>query len=194
MPNLNFGLIAATAIATLAGCASRGDGWPSLMTPEEQRTGKPATTSTTPELAVAAPAAPTPASLPAVDTGSTALIRAQISRLAEASRDARYIQERFGKQRDILSDAISKVGAKGPADSQWNVAQMELTKLNQIIAEWDDLEALANAVAGQLAVGAHQGAVVAAPLADAGALLAQITQSRREASTLRDVMRRKISQ
>jgi hypothetical protein len=208
MSNLHSRLIAAVALATLVGCASRGRDWPSLMTPEEQRTGLPATATVPPETPEARSAgrAPLPAvtpdptaSTPTVPgptpdaTSSTASIRAQTSRLAEARRDSSYILERFKKQKDILANAVAGIKTNGPGDSQWNKSQLELTKLNQIAAEWDDLEAIVDHVAGQLAISAHQGAVVTAPLADAGVLLVQIDQARAEAVRIRDVMRRRIS-
>jgi hypothetical protein len=195
MTYLRCSLNVALVLASLAGCAGRGRDWPTLMTAEEQRTGKPASAAQT------SPTAPagTPAGVAVVatpkppGTANSAFVRAQISRLAEAQRDAAYIQERWTKQHLALTVIAAGVQSKGPGDTQWNKAQLELTKLNQIAAEWDDLETLVNKVTGQLAIRAHQGEDVITVLADSGALLAQIETARAEAARAREVLRRKIS-
>jgi hypothetical protein len=183
--NFRCGLLAAVALSTVAGCASRGKDWPTLMTPEEQRTGKMAE--------AALPQPPPPPAQTAPATATTTLVRAATTRLAEAQRDATYITDRWRKQRDVLAATITGLKNKGPADSQWNKAQLELSKLNQIAAEWDDLETVANRLAGQLAVAANGGATIAAPLADAGALLQTIATSRIDAASARDALRKQIS-
>jgi hypothetical protein len=180
--NFRCGLLAAVALSTVAGCANRGKDWPTLMTPEEQRTGK---------MAEAAPPPPPAQTAPAPAT--TTLVRAATTRLAEAQRDAAYITDRWRKQRDVLATTITGLKNKGPADSQWNKAQLELSKLNQIAAEWDDLETVANRLAGQLAVAANGGATIAAPLADVGTLLQTIATSRIDAVSARDTLRKQIS-
>jgi hypothetical protein len=188
---------AAIVILAVAGCAGRGKDWPSLMTPEEQRTGKTATNATPPSPVVvaaeppAAAAPPPPPKLP--DAGATELIRAQTSRLAEARRDADYISERWRKQQASLAATGAGIKQKGPGDAQWNKSQLELTKLNQVAAEWDDLETIVNRAAGQLAIAAHQGNNVSSALADAGALLARIEAAKTDAARERDSLRRKFS-
>jgi hypothetical protein len=185
---------AAILVLAATGCAGRGKNWPSLMTPEEQRTGKTATTVPPPPVVVvvAEPLAAAPR-LKLPDAGATELIRAQTSRLAEARRNADYISERWRKQQASLAVSGAGIKQKGPGDAQWNKAQLELTKLNQVLAEWDDLETIVNRAAGQLAIAAHQGNEVTSALADAGALLARIEASKTEASNERDALRRKFS-
>jgi hypothetical protein len=187
--------ILALAIA-VAGCAGRGKDWPSLMTPEEQRTGKPAgAPALLPAVAAVDPpvAAPSPPPPKLSDGGATELIRAQASRLSEARRDAGYISERRRQQQAKLAATGAGIKQKGPGDAQWNKAQLELTKLNQIAAEWDDLESIVNRAAGQLAIAAHQGNEVTSALAEAGALLVQIAAAKTEAARERSAVRQKFS-
>jgi hypothetical protein len=191
---LRCSLSVALALVSLAGCAGRGRDWPTLMTAEEQRTGKPAsaTQAPVPEPTEAAIIAPVVTVKPP-EVANTASIRAQISRLAEARRDASYIQERWTKQQLALATYAAGVKSKGPGDAQWNKAQLELTKLNQIAAQWDDLETVVNNVAGQLAISAHQGGDVTAVLAESGALLSLIETAKSQAVQAREAIRRKIS-
>jgi hypothetical protein len=183
---------AAIMVLAAAGCAGRGKDWPTLMTPEEQRTGKATTMAAEPPQPVMiVPEAPRQPKLP--DAGATELIRAQTSRLAQAQRDADYLSARWNKQQASLAATGAGIKQKGPADRQWNKTQLELTKLNQIAAEWDDLEGIVNRVAGQLAVAAHQGNEVASALADTGALLARIEAAKAGAAVERDALRRKFS-
>ncbi len=186
---LRCSLSVALALVSLAGCAGRGRDWPTLMTAEEQRTGKPASTTQAPVPAIIAPAV----TAKPPEVANTALMRAQISRLAEARRDASYIQERWTKQQLVLATYAAGIKSKGPGDAQWNKAQLELTKLNQIAAQWDDLETVVNNVAGQLAISAHQGGDVTAVLAESGALLSLIETAKSEAARATDALRRKIS-
>jgi hypothetical protein len=190
-------LMGALVLASLAACAGRGSDWPSLMTADERRTGKAAIAAPpapAPATAPAEPAAPPPPPQPVVvDTAAAALVRAQIARLSEARRDAEYISARWQKQRLVLAESLKAIKSKGPADSNWNKAQLELTRLNQIAAEWDDLTTVLNGVAGQLAVGAHGGAVIAAPLAETGALLAQTSAAKQAADVELETEKRKIS-
>ncbi len=192
------GVMVVGLAANLAACAGRGGGWPSLMTKEEARTGKAsdvADTPITPSVptdVVSTPATSLPAPAPA-DTAAKALIRAQTTRLDEARRDAAYIAERWQKQQNILADAVATIKVKGPADSYWNKAQLELTRLNQIAAEWDDLETMVNQITGQLAVAAHQGGDIRAILAGAGSQLTAIEAAKQAAARTRDDLRKRIS-
>jgi hypothetical protein len=188
------GLCAAVLILASAGCAGRGNDWPTLMTPEEQRTGKAA--AATPPPVAATPVQPVtqpPPSPKLPDGATTGRIRAQTSRLAEAKRDADYISARWDKQKASLANLGASIKQKGPSDVQWNKAQLELTKLSQIAAEWDDLDSVVNRVAGQLAMAAHQGDEVAAVLTEAGALLTRIEAAKADAAREREALRRKFS-
>jgi hypothetical protein len=194
-------VIITLAATSLGGCAGRGNDWPSLMTPEELRTGKPASqaAAVTPEPAskaaapVAPPAPPAESPVPAVDSAAAALLRAQVARLNEARRDAAYIRERWQKQQSALKQSLAAIKIKGPADSAWNKAQLELTRLNQIAAEWDDLETVLSAIAGQLAVAAYSQADVRAPLAETGALLAEAAKDSKAAAAFSLASTRQIS-
>jgi hypothetical protein len=175
----------------LGACASRGAGWPTLMTPEEQRTGKPQSAT-----AVATPApeaAPPPTVSNPVDAAAASRLRAQIARLDVAERDADMIGDRWQKQYDRLAQNASAVKVKSPADSNWNTAQLELTRLGQIAAEWDDLLDTSNGIAGQLALASHGGADVKAEMPRVGALLARIEAAQTKAKISASAIRQKIS-
>ncbi len=199
---LKMGLLLVLVVGSLGACVGRGRDWPSLMTPEEQRTGKPSasvpagpTAEAAPQAVVAAPQPPAETVAPTADANpaAAALMRAQIARLNEAKRDADYISDRWQKQRTMLAQSVAGIKVKGPADSGWNKAQLELTRLNQIAAEWDDLMTVANDIAGQCAVAAHGGAAVAATISDVGALLADIAKAKQDTNASIAAFRRQIS-
>jgi hypothetical protein len=123
-----------------------------------------------------------------------ALVRAQTARLAEAQRDDNYIAERWHKQQKIMVETIAGIKKRGPSDGQWNKAQLELTRLNQIAAEWDDLDMVVNRVAGQLAMAAHNKADVSMALAEAGGLLLKMQAAQMEAAKVAKAFRIDISQ
>ena len=193
-------LAAALLVAMLPGCGASRRDWPSLMTPEE----KAANGTSSP---AAAPAVPTPVPAPAPvvqpvpvpeppaaePAAAAARVRAAASRLDEDGRTLDSIQQRWRSQKLLLEARLDKVRVRGAADENWSAAQLELSRLNQIAAELDDLRASIERNAGELAIAANEGGQVAAPLKRAGALLLTVESAQQDARAASDAARARLS-
>jgi hypothetical protein len=157
----------------LAACGTRGGAWPSLMTPEEKAGGRAAS--------VGNGVAPTPAIVAVSGDGEAAsAVRAAQSRLSEEARSLESLKGRWGTQKSDLEKTLTGLSGTGPTDEGWSKAQRDLTRLNQIAAELEDMMSTVQRLAGTLAQAAARGAEVQAPLREAGGLLSRIEAEQRQ--------------
>jgi hypothetical protein len=185
--NLRSAVLFALLVPLLAGCGGQRREWPSLMTPAEKaRAGGaevPAQPAASPPQAAAEPA-PAPvvaAAEPVMDPALAAELRAAVARLREGERELEAISKRWKAQKTRADAAAAAVAGRGPADEGWSKAQLELTRLNQIAAELDDLQSLVERGSGTLAIIASGGGIVQEPLIDTGTLLRQVMEQQTRA-------------
>lgn len=173
-------LAALACFVPLAACASMEGDWPSLKTPAERQAGtcdnaqlaladlqtapKPVASGLTPDAATAGAAA-------APDVAAVA------TRLAEEQRDFDTALASWTKQRTATESAASAARNAAPASEAWATAQLELTRLNQSAARFDQIRDAVSRVTGDLALLAANGADVSATLVEAGQLLRRIDEA-----------------
>lgn len=183
-------LAALACFVPLAACASMEGDWPSLKTPAERQAGtcdnaqlaladlqtapKPVASGLTPDAATpgaatAGPATPGAAAAPNVAAVAT--------RLAEEQRDFDTALASWTKQRTATESAASAARNAAPASEAWATAQLELTRLNQSAARFDQIRDAVSRVTGDLALLAANGADVSATLVEAGQLLRRIDEA-----------------
>lgn len=178
-------LAALACFVPLAACASMEGDWPSLKTPAERQAGtcdnaqlaladvqtapKPVASSTTPGAAPSGTATAGAAAAPNVAAVAT--------RLAEEQRDFDTALASWTKQRTAAESAASAARNAAPASEAWATAQLELTRLNQSAARFDQIRDAVNRVTGDLALLAANGADVSATLVEAGQLLRRIDEA-----------------
>ena len=175
-------LAAVACFMPLSACANMDGDWPSLKTPAEQRAGTcdnlqvamadPRSVAALQQAGGAQPPqAPQGAAAPAVDAAAVA------ARLAEEIRDFQAAQTTWSSQRTATEAAVNAARTAAPASEAWATAQLELTRLNQAAARFDQIRERVALLTGDLARLAAGGADVSAPLAEAGRLLARIDES-----------------
>jgi len=178
-----WGLVAG-ATGLLAACSGLGGAWPSLQTPAERTaahgaapatavagTASSATAPTSASPASAASASPAPASAAPGQTESLAAVAAVRARLDEAGRQLETVGKRWNEhEAEFRAAASAATGAKA-GDAAWAAAQKTLTRLNQVAAQYGDVEETLLRASGELALAADQGGDASAALAQAGRLL-----------------------
>ena len=178
-------LAALACFVPLAACASMEGDWPSLKTPAERQAG----TCNDTQLAMAEPQpAPQPApqtepkpvagtaAPDSVASGAAAApnVAAVATRLAEEKRDFDSALASWTRQRAATESAANAARNAAPASEAWATAQLELTRLNQSAARFEQIRDAVNRVTGDLALQAANGADVSATLIEAGQLLRRI--------------------
>lgn len=169
----------------MAGCAATDGDWPSLRTPEEKQAlaqGKPLSTASAAPAAAApesAASAPVSASVPASSATSapTPALSALAARLAEERRDFDVSYARWEKQKQAVDTAVAAATGAAPASEAWSKAQLELSRLSQAGAKFDEIRTTTNRVAGDLAVLAVSGMDVSATLGDTGRLIRRVDEA-----------------
>lgn len=155
----------------LAACAASGGEWPSLKTPAEKRADAG-------DAPVAMAEADAPAARPApVATPATPDLAAIRARLAEERRDFEVAAKRWASQQATTEAAVTAARGAPAASEAWAKAQIELTRLSEAAAKFDDTRASVNRCAGDLAVLAAGGTDTNAILGDAGRLLRRIADA-----------------
>ncbi len=181
-------MLPSLTIFAITACASAGNDWPSLRTRAEQHIETP---SPVVAAQVQPPTAP-PAEPPLIDPNAQSRLQPFASRIDEERRAVNFINERWHKQLAVFTAALARVKTSGPADSQWSKAQSELTRLNQITAEYDDALTTVNGATGQLAVLAAEGVSVTQPIAAAGKVIKSIAAAKADAAAANARARRKL--
>lgn len=177
-------LAALACFVPLAACANMQGDWPSLKTPAERQAGTCNDTQIAmAELQAAPQTAPSPvtdSASPGTVTSSTAAapnVAAVSTRLAEEKRDFDSALASWTKQRAATESAANAARTAAPASEAWATAQLELTRLNQSAARFDQIRDAVNRVTGDLALLAANGADVSATLVEAGQLLRRIDEA-----------------
>lgn len=150
----------------LAACAASEGPWPSLA----RRPGEVGTTS-------AQPAEPASASAPASPpvASATGDIAAADARLAQTAVDLEMTTARWQQQRGETERAVAQARGTAHSGPAWARGQLELSRLDKLGAQFSDLRARLDAVAGDLAVMAAGGMDVSASLRRTGELVARVS-------------------
>lgn len=172
---------ALSALLALPACASMDGSWPSLRTPAERASGKceqtqPAladTGETAPQPAAAAPAQAGTAGTPAPQSAAPS-VRAIAARMAEEQRDFDAAAQEWNRQRAVAEKAAAAARGAAPASEPWATAELEISRLNQTAARFDETRATVDRMAGELAVLAANGTDVRATLVEVGRLISRI--------------------
>lgn len=163
---VKIGTIIALA-AALSACSSYNGTWPRLgpSAQDAQPTMEESTqTSSAPEAAQT--------TVPAAQTSETQSIRSRIAQAAVNFEDAK---RRATLQRRAVSAALDK--ADSVTGSSWSLAQLELSRLNQIDSELVSLRADTSAIAGDVAALSARGITVTGLLSQTGTLINKINQA-----------------
>lgn len=144
----------------LGGCAGLAGDWPSLKVPADAISTAPAIPAVQP-----------------VEAGAAGELAAVVARLDEEQRAADTAERRWTTQLRAFEQAAD--GARGAAEGSlaWATAQTELTRLNQIAADFADQRLTAYQLAGRLAALLSQGADVGQALAATGRLVIQLDRA-----------------
>jgi hypothetical protein len=146
------------ALIALPACAQSKDKWPSLA-PRAIESATPGS---------AAPAQPATVSAPAA-----AVIDAN-ARLTVIGREVDTLETRWNVQAKATAAAVTAARGSAPSSEIWSTAQLELTRLNQLGNQIDDMRVRLDRIAGDLAVAANGGADARAAIAATGAMIARV--------------------
>lgn len=182
-PPLPLGAIRAAAIAAvtlISACGSYNGSWPRL--------GPTAQDAAAVMEAAVEPAADTTAQTANAaqpgDTAATQAIRTRLARVAASFADT---QDRAQSQRRAVVKALDKAGSI--TGSSWSLAQLELSRLNQIDAELISLREETAGIAGDLAALSAKGLPVSALVGQTGTLINTISQEISSVEKTRDSAR-----
>lgn len=113
------------------------------------------------------------------------------ARLAKAAANYQDLEERLTLQMRSVSAAVSKVGDR--TGSGWSLAQLELSRMNQIESDLRTVRSEAAGVAADLASFSAKGLEVSAPVAQTGTLINAIDIALADADTVRQKARNRLS-
>lgn len=173
---------AAIAVVTmlLGACGSYNGSWPRLGP-----TAQDAESVMESGIQPAASAAPqNAATTQPGDTPATQAIRGRLAQVAASFADT---QSRAQRQRRAVLSALDKAGSI--TGSNWSLAQLELSRLNQIDAELIALREETAGIAGDLAALSAQGQGVNALVSQTGTLINTISQEISSVEKTRDSAR-----
>ena len=144
------------ALIALPACAQSKGNWPSL--------------------APRAIESATPGSAPAATSvsGPDAAVIDANARLTVIGRELDTLTTRWNLQAKATNAAVAAARGSAPSSEVWSTAQLELTRLNQIGNQIEDMRSRLDRVAGDLAVAASAGADARAAIAATGAQIARV--------------------
>jgi hypothetical protein len=161
---LRRALVLVSFCGLLSGCAGLAGDWPSLQLPAE----KAAAAGTGSALA-------TPAATSATAAGPE--LAGLLARLDEEQRGLETSERRWAEQIKAAQSAANGARGEKQGSLAWSTAQAELTRLNQIAADFADRRLVAYQLAGNLAAQAAQGRDATAALTATGRLVLALDAS-----------------
>lgn len=179
LAHLGARTIIATALATLSACGSYTGSWPRLG-PTTQEARETMEQRVEPSASAQAQAS----TLDPADTQATRTIR---TRLAQVTTAFAETKERASLQRKAVVSALDKAGSI--TGSSWSLAQLELSRLNQIDADLATLRVEAAGIAGDLAALSASGLPVGSLVSQTGTLINTISQEITSVEKTRDSAR-----
>jgi hypothetical protein len=171
---------AIAAVTLISACGSYNGSWPRLG-PTAQDAAS--VMESAEETATSAAAQSANTAQPG-DTAATQTIRTRLAQVAASFADT---QDRAQRQRRAVINALDKAGSI--TGSSWSLAQLELSRLNQIDAELISLREEAAGIAGDLAALSAKGLPVTALVGQTGTLINTISQEISSVEKTRDSAR-----